>query len=327
MDVQLLTQADRVLSKCGRYEAPREDLSAVYLPKSFMIQQTFAAGATTPVQTITKEITGDTDWCLRAMQIWTSAATLIEFQIQKPDGRFLINALQDVLQVAGYGSYRYLWTVEHRCPPGSKLKATFAVTNTALQQPIAISFDGAYQYLITKGIEGRICRNEELAAKLPRYFSDPNQNIMAPRWQQGLSHWTPPGYVDTEKVWSPTSPLNAVTGLPSLPISVTAAINTATQSIQIPTNEEAHVRRLLFAIQADAGVTSGTFLAKIRDGSGYSLFDDYFDVNYICSAAMPHNWIVKPEDTVYADIQLVDQGGVGNMYFCMMLEGFRRRRG
>ena len=327
MDVQLLTQADFVLGKCGRPEPPQAGLSSLYLPKSFLVQQVFSASTGSPTQTVTKEITGDTTWCLRGMQISSSSATAISLQVLLPDGKFLINNLQDALQIAGYGSYRYLFTVEKKCPPGSKIQVTFEVTNTTAQQPMAILFDGAYQYLL-KGGTGRICPTDEVAGELPRYFADPNQNIFAPCWQHGVGPATPPGYVDEEFVYSGKQSATASfpAGYPGSAISVTAANVTAIQQIGMD-DAEFHVRRLLFEVSEDGTVTSGTVLARIRDGSGYSLTDDYFDVaRYIGSAPMPRDWIVEPNDSVYADLQLVDQGGTGNMYFTMYLEGFKRRR-
>ena len=317
MDIELLRQADLVLSRCGRPEAPRADLAAVYIPKSFLVQAVFPAATASPDQTITREITGDTFWCLRAIQILANAGTAINWQVVKPDGRFLINELQDITQVNGYGSYRYNFNKELRCDPGSKLQVTFSVFNTTNQQPAALLFDGAYEYLINRGA-GRICPNQELAARMPRYFGDRRENIMAPAWQQGLAHYTPPGFYDEEQIYSVSRPTL---------ISVTSPITTATQQIQIPPSEQFHIRRFLFDVTADPGVMSGTFLAKIRNGSGYAFTDDYFDVaRYIGSSPMPRNWIIEPEDTVYIDLQLVDQTGVGNMSFQTHIDGFRRRR-
>jgi hypothetical protein len=317
MDVSLLTQADFVLSKCGRPEAPDVGLAVDYIGQGILVQTVFPAATGNPQQTITKEIKGDTAWCLRDMQLYGNNATSIKMQILKPDGRFLFNDLIDVLQLTGYGSFRYLWTVEQFCPVGSRIQVTFLVTDTSQQQPISIVFGGAYQYLLKSGV-GRICGNYELAGKLPRYFGNHAENIMAPAWQQGVSHYTPPGYFDEEFVYAVQVPTA---------IDVNAAIATATQQIQIPPNEEAHIRKCLFFVTADQGVTSGIFKAKIRSGSGYTLTDDYIDVaRYIGSSPMPKNWIVAPEDSVYIDLQLVDQSGAGSMIIATALEGFRRRR-
>ena len=326
MDVELLKQADMVLGRCGRREAPRADLSAVYLPHSFLLQAFFPAATTQPTQTVTKEITGDVTWCLRDMQITSSVATAIYLQILKPDGRFLINTLQDVLQIAGYGSYRYLWTKELQCPPGSKISVTFQVTNVTNPQPIAILFGGAYLYLVKKTSE-RICPNEELVrtGSVPRYFGNSaNQNIMAPCWQQGVGPYTPEGFEDSEFTYIAPSQTGT---LPAQAISVTAANATATLEIQIEPASDFLVRRLLFFVTTDRGVTSGLFLCRIRDDSGYAFTDDYFDVErYINGSPMPKDWELKAGSRVFFDLALADQGGQGNMYFAVALEGVRRRR-
>ena len=66
MDVQLLKQADVVLSKCGRPIAP-EGMSAVCFPRGIPIQVVFPVGPATPGQVVTKEISGDTTFLLRAI--------------------------------------------------------------------------------------------------------------------------------------------------------------------------------------------------------------------------------------------------------------------
>jgi hypothetical protein len=327
MDIELLTQADFALSRCGRPVAPSAGLSSLYLPHGFIVQQVFPAGTGSPTQTVTKEITGDTTWCLRGMQISSSTATALSLQILMPDGKFLINNLQDALQIAGYGSYRYVFTVEKRCPPGSKIQVTFQVTDPTEQQPMAILFDGAYQYLL-KGGAGRICPTDEAAASLPRYFADPNQNIFAPPWQHGVGPSTPFGYQDEEFTYSGKGSASVAfpAGVPGSAISVTNANNAAIQRIGMD-DAEFHVRRLLFELSEDDTVTGGTVLAHIRDGSGYAFTDDYFDVaRYIGSAPFPVDWVIRPNDSVYADLQLVDQAGTGYVYWTMYLEGFKRRR-
>ena len=327
MDVSLLTQADLVLNACGRPMPPKSGLSSLYLTKGFLIQQVFPQSTGSPTQVVTKEITGDTTWCLRGVQISSTSATAISLQVLLPDGKFLINNLQDALQIAGYGSYRYLFTVEKECPPGSKIQVTFQVTNTGSQQPMAILFDGAYKYTL-KGAAARICPTDEAAANLPRYFSDPSQNIFAPCWQHGVGPSTPPGFIDEEFVYSAKGSASATwpAGAPGSTISVTAANNAAIQQIGMDA-AEFHCRRVLFEVTEDGTVTGGSVLARLRDGSGYSFFDDYLDAaRYVGSAPYPKDWIIAPNDSVYADLQLVDQAGTGNVYFTMYLEGFKRRR-
>ena len=319
MDIQLLTQADFILDKCGRPRPPQAGLSLVYIPKGFGVNSYFTISPGTATQTITKEITGDTTWCLREFQVLTSSATAVSLQVQLPNGRFLISNLQDVLQIGGYGSYRYLFTKELECPPGSKIMVTFQDTNTGVAQPISIVFGGAHKYVLKSGAL-QICPVDEAAMQIPRMLAGPSQNILAPAWQQGVGPPTPPGFRDEEFVYT-TDAANPTTAIP-----LAGPLN-ATQSIAIDSSSDFRCRRRLIAITADAGVTAGTVLAKFRTGSGYSLDDDYLDVaSYINSAPMPIDWRIRAADTVYADLQLVDFVGSGNVYFQAYLEGVKRWR-
>jgi len=323
MDVQLLTQADFTLSKCGRPVAP-SGLSSVYIPKGFLIQVYFSVSPATAVQTIVKEITGDAPWCLRAIQFTSSSVTALSGQIQLPNGKFLISNLQDLLQIAGYGSYRYVFTRELECPIGSRLQMTFQGTNTAVAQPMSVLFEGAYKYLLKSGAQS-LCPVEVYGGALPRYTANPNQNIMAPCWQQGIGPKTPKGWQDVEWVY----------GAPSTTPIPVAGPFTATQEIAIDSSSDFECRRLLFAITADAGVNilapPVTILARLRTGSGYSLTDDYLDVaTYLNGLTLPHTWHLPAGDSVYVDLQLVnDSGGAmgtGNVYLQTYMEGVKRYR-
>ena len=319
MDISLLTQADFTLDKCGRPRPPAGGLSIVYIPKGFLINQYFPVAPASPTQTVTKEITGDTSWCLESIQSLTSTATAISIQVQLPNGRFLISALQDVLQIAGYGSYSFLFTKELECPPGSKIQVTFQDTNTGATQPISLLFEGSYKYILKSGAN-QICPVETSAQQIPRILAGPSQNIMAPAWQQGVGPATPKGFQDQEFVYT-TNPAVPTTAIPL------AGPYNATQVIAIDSGSDFRCRKLLFAITADEGVTAGSILAKVRTGSGYSLCDDYFDVaTYINSAPMPLDWRINAADNVYLDLQLVDFAGAGNIYFQAYLEGVKRWR-
>ncbi len=327
-DIKLLKQADFILDRCGRPQAP-QGLSAVYLYKAFMIQQYFGVTPSTPTQTIQKEITGETVFCLRSIQMATTSGTAISIQVLLPNGKFLINNLQDSLQTAGYGSYRYLFGVELECPPGSRIQVTLADTNTAAAQPFAILFEGAYKYFV----EGQtsICMVQDAASGLPRYLRNGNENIMAPCWQQGIGPASPPHVSDFE--WTYTASGGSFIGgvwFPgAIPINVAAPLNT-TITIPIDAGTDFRCRRLLFNVLADSTVTAGNILGRVRSGSGYSFTDDYIDLaTYIGSAPMPKDWEIKAADAVYVDIQFVnDSGGAvgtGNIYLQPFLEGTKRR--
>src|ERR1700733_2001831 len=118
--VQLLNDAAYTLSKCGR-KVYHPGQTAVLIPRSFLMQANFAAGVTQGTQTIVKEISGEAPWMLRAISATTSIPNgnvALALQLRLPNGKFLLSNLQDILQFAGFGSYRYLFTKELECPPG-----------------------------------------------------------------------------------------------------------------------------------------------------------------------------------------------------------------
>lgn len=326
-DIELLTQADLVLDKCGRPRPPQQGTSVLPLRRGFLIQANFPSGATSPTQTVTKEITGDVDWFLDELLIAATVSTAVSVQFLLPNGKFLISQLQDVLQIAGYGSYSYAFKPALRCPVGTKIQATFEVTNTGSAQSMSVLAEGAYQYTM-KGGEGRVCPVDEAVENLPRYFDDPNQNIMAPGWQHGVVDPPPPGYYDEEFTYSALGPTTATfpAGTPGSAVAVTATNLTALQQIGMDASEF-FCQRILIQISADNTVTAGSVLARLRLGSGQAIFDDYFDVaRYLGSTRWPIDLVIAPNDIVYADLQVVDQAGTGNIYFTMFLEGFKRRK-
>lgn len=326
-DIQLLTQADSILNACGRPRPPREGVSVLPLRKGFLVQVTFAANTTSPTQTITKEITGDVDWWLDELQVTSTTATAIAVQFLLPNGKFLISQLQDVLQIAGYGSYSYAFRPALRCPIGTKIQVAFEVTNVSSQQSIAVFCDGAYRFGL-KSQGTRICPTDEAVENLPRYFDDPNQNIMAPGWQHGVVDPPPPGWYDEEFTYSALQPPTATfpAGAPGSSILVTGANLTATQQIGMDASEF-YCQRIMVQVTADNTVTAGSILARLRLGSGQAIFDDYLDVaRYLGSSRMPLDIVIAPNDIVYADLQAVDTTGTGNIYWTMFLEGFKRRR-
>lgn len=313
MELTLLKEADFVLSKCGR-PTPPKGLSVVYLPKSFLVQ---AVVPTNSSRTFIKEVNGDTTWCLRAIQGTSFAGQALYIQIQLPDGKFLFNNLMEVSQFAGYGSQAFVFNNELECPPGTKIQVTLD-TNLAgalSVQPEALSFDGAYRYYLKGGSQANCV--EEYASTLPRLHGHPNQNILAPSWMTGVYPQTPCGYQDDTFIYQ----TNTFTA------DVVAGPFAGLVSAQIDSTVDFEMRRLLISITADAGVTAGTFLGRVRTGNGYALNDDYIDLaKYIGSAPMLRDFHVAKGDAVYIDLLLVDQAGAGNITFQAFLDGLKRRR-
>ncbi len=315
MNEALLREADRTLSKCGRPQV--RGATAVPLFRGFLMPMVLQPGAST---VFTKEITGDVTWTLRAISssIGSSGApTGIRIQIQLPNGRFLIGQNgQDVGQFAWIGSWRYSFgDASVDCEPGSKIQVTLTDTRTAPDAAYAVNllFEGAYTYYL-KGDSG--FTTSDLASQLPRYSGVVNENILAPCWVAGEGPYTPDGFTDERFTYS--SLVNTV------PI---AGPTNTTLKIQIDAGYDFLCRRILVQVTRDAGATAGLFLARLRTGSGYALCDSFFDIaRYINGAEYAHDWMIRGEDAVYVDANLVDTAGTGNFYLQVHLEGVRRRR-
>jgi hypothetical protein len=285
-----------------------------------MVQTAFPVAPVTPTNTIVKEITGDAPWLLRAISATSSATTALSLQIKLPNGKFLISNLQDVLQFAGYGSYRYLMSKEVECEPGSQLQLTIQDTNSALAQSFAIMFEGAYKYSL-KGISPALGGSSGDASRIE---GNPNQNILAPCWWQGYGPSTPSGCDDMEYIYT-AFPLPSQASNQQQAIVPLLTPNT-TLSVQIDNASDFLLRRLLFDVQADATVaTVGAFQIRARTGNGYELSNDYFDMaQYVGSAQWAKDWTIAAGDQVFFDVSLTDAVGVGNMYLSIYMEGCKR---
>lgn len=294
-----------------------------------------SAGSVGSTQTFTLVIDGDTNWCLRAMSASWFTSQLIYLTIEYPDGKFLANVLMDDLIFAGYGSNRLVMSEEIECPPNSKIQATFD-TNLAgagSSQNIMILFEGAYKYYLKNvppppsksfGFQRRIEEWEAFAESMPRYLGHPNQNIMAPCWMQGYGPGTPHGFEDVWYTYDSGSQIISGTRFPGVTIPLGGS--TASQAkIQIQLTSDFTVRKLYFWIAADATVTGGSILARIRLSTGYAVTNDYIDVfKYISGACLPCDLTVKAGDQIFFDLSLVDGLGSGNMYFAAFAEGCKR---
>ena len=313
---QLITEADRVLSPCGRFVPPVG--SVVYIPKSFLIQAVLPLASE---QTFYKEITGDTTWCWRSISIALSGnPPAISAQVLAPDdGHFLFNGLLDLTMVAGFGSNRFLLSREIECPPGSKIVLSLDdnYLSAAAVQPVSMLCGGAYAYYLKGGIRSRSVEQE--ASALPRIFAGPNQNIFAPCWMNGLGPKTPAGFQDDAFVYGD--------GNSNLAKVTLGGILSAKASIQLDDTYDFQVRRFLFDVIPDAGVTAGSFLVRIRAGSGFVFTDDYVILpTYGGSAYVAKGWDIKHGDQMQFDLTLVDGAGAGSISIQCFADGVRRRR-
>lgn len=327
MDIEILRQADRCLSKCGR-PVPPPGLSVLYIPRGIPLQVTLG---TASQQTFAREVTGDTDFELRAISMAVSSTVALYFQAQLPDGSFLLSSLIDISQIAGFGSTRYVFTRPLLCPVGTRFMVTYDTTlpAAASTQPAMVLFEGADRYILRNGAPVKC--PVAWAGRQPRIQGEGNENILAPAWQQGFTPAAPEGYQ-----FSPYTMVSVpvgqsgnvrVTGQPPFVSIPLAGPLTATAQIQVDQENDLMVRRFLFDVQADNTVTAGVVVARIRSGAGYSFCDDYLDVQqYIGSAPFAKDWEVKAGDQIFLDLNLVDGAGSGNVYFRAFAEGVRRLR-
>jgi len=312
---QLITEADMVLSACGRFVPPVG--SVVFIPKSFLLQAVIPVGSN---QVFYKEITGDTMWTWRSISIALSAnPPLVYVQVLKPDGHFLFNGLMDLTHVSGFGSNRYLLSRELQVPPGSKLQVTLDDNYPAALdvQPVSMLCEGAYVYTLKQGVRSRSVEQE--ASELPRVFAGVNQNLLAPVWMNGLGPRTPQGFNDDAFVLG-----NGVTNVATVTLGANAS---AKASIQVDDGNEFEVRRFLFDVtKSSALVTAGTFLVRIRAGSGYAFTDDYVEAaRFLGSTYLGKGWKVKKGDQILFDLVLVDGAGTGSMTIKCYVDGVKRR--
>jgi hypothetical protein len=311
--VELITEADFVLSKCGRPQPPVG--SVVYIYKGFLVQAVLPVAAG---DTYYKEITGDTTWCWRSISTAISPdPPAVQALVQSPDGKVLFNGLLDLTIIAGYGSNRYALSREIECPPGTKVQLALddSYYNANAVQPVAMELGGAYAYYLRGGL--RSDDPTKSVAALPRIFGSRNQNILAPCWAQGFGPIVQPG--DEAFVYGDgTTNFATVTLGSSLTTKCT---------IPIDASYDFFVYRFLFDVTKDNTVTAGTFLAKIRAGSGYVFTDDYVDVaKYLGSSYLLKPWQVKNADSIQIDLSFVDSAGAGSANIQVFAEGVRRPR-
>ena len=339
MKLEMIRQADYCLSKCGRPVPPDSATSVLLLARGIPIQ--IQLSQTQLAQTIARKVVGDADFELHSISIATPVnLSQMYFRVELPSGNDLFSAFIDIQQVAGYGPNRYVFTRPLICPLESRWILTFNTTLpvAANLQPIMVLFEGADRYVFTGGVPIKYPLG--FASGWPRVAGDGNENILAPSWQQGFTLQPPVGWDFEPLIYAsvPTGPgaQNSVTLIPGSPPFSTLVVggpggqSTGTAVIQIDQSNDFQVRRFLFDVQADPGVVLQRVLVRISAGSGYTLTEDYFDVEKnIGASPLAKPWDVKKGDQIFFDLQLVADGTgspAGNVYWRAFADGVRKVR-
>ena len=323
MNIELLVQADYALSRCGRPIAP-PGLSVVPWFKAFRCWAVFAAPGATTVAVPTT-VTGDTDWALRSISSSVPLGAGLSLQFQFLDGRTLVNSLADIGAIQGTGPFRFAFTKERVCPPGTKITAFFENTTPAQAQAVPLLLEGAYLFHL-KGSRAQAPRGIQLASDAPRFVAGENQNILAPASMAGVYPAAPMGCVDSEYVYGPNLLSASNPGVAAVDVGALTPKD-ASVTIQLD-NDAFRVRRMGFAVfqGSGQGAAAGTFLVKPRAASGHLFADDYVRADFINGVRYPKDWTLAGRDQVIFDFTLVDFSGAGILCIAPFLEGIKRRR-
>jgi len=323
MERATLIEAGRSLGACGALKRDNGDLVVPYPTKAFLLPMEITAGQGSV--TFTKEITGETDWELRAIASSEGMGGLplnVRVQIQLPSGRYLFggNGI-DASQLGWIGSYRYTIDPPVVCEPGDRFAVTLSDYGLAPGQVIDLTlvFDGVYRQYLRGPVPDEVAD----ALRIPKYQNSLDSNVLAPVAASGALRAP---YGDDYYIYSTAPNVGAGGAITGTPLALPTAAVTLT--IPIDAGTDFCVRRLLVDLEADVTVTAGSVLGRVRLGSGDNLSDNFIDLAAnLCGLEFPVDWRIPAGDSVFVDLALVDTAGTGNMYMQVHLEGFKTRVG
>ncbi len=308
-DYQVLTQADMILSKCGRPMPPKQGLSAVEIPVHFLYQAVVAADST---QQQYREITGEHTFFMRAISGIPNANLYVQFKF--PNGRYLQQSLRIWNQAAGIGSDRYNLDREIECAPGTKIWITAdgSIPNSGDDEALVVLFEGVHRIWMKNG-QPQI--HPELMASVPRILNSRNQNIMAPRWMSSQYPGLGECFTYSTSVENP----------PTFPLPTAGGGSNMEVRIQTDTGWEFWCRRF-YGFATTTGESTGTPYVRIRESNGYQLTDDYVNLASLSGQALPVWWRIAPGKDIIIDPLVVDSVGDGDISFYFWFEGLRKRK-
>lgn len=330
MDVQLLTECDRILTSCGRPVMPRGaawvDVPYKMQYQKFLQGQTLAPGSS-PVSTEEKIVDTEVPFvCFGVSAIaqpYTPGA--VYWRLRLPTGRFLHSKQCAITEVGGFGSYRYWFDQPIVCEPGSKFYITVdsLTQSPTLAAGVSIVFEGGLRHTV-RGAPADVSATaiKEACAAMARYRQNPNGNIMAPEWRLGnqCHPETPKGMVDEA--------FEYVTPLASLvPVPWTGEI---VPNVLFPIQGSSDFIGRFFSTQSPSttgGSATGTIAVRIRTDTGYELTDGFTIASAISTVLFP-SLPLNAAGALYIDYMVVDGAGTANavMNVQTVLCGVKRKR-
>lgn len=325
MNLELLSECDRVLNICGRPSLPQgAGIGYVDIPYGIQFQKFVlgtGGGNAFPISTTNVEVDTPVPFVFTSFQAFAPAGTTgkVNWRLRLPNGRFLHSA--STPGGLSRGSFRYTLQKPLECSPKQFFQITFdgitdLVTNAAA---LTVLLEGVLRF----PIRGADCVAETAEKIPPRYpFGEKRQNIIAPEWRLGnqCHAETPDGYRD--------EPYTACTPLSNL-IAVSAAGGVVPNVVFGLDPSCDFVMRFFQPVvnSSSDGASTGTLAVQVRDDSGYSYTDGFLPVTQLYTV-FPEWWIRSQgkKAALYIDYQAVDTTGTGNLLVQTLIGGVKRRR-
>jgi hypothetical protein len=306
--LELLKQADLILSPCGRPTAP-PGYRWVDLPRIIphqVIVPTAVNQNVTRVQNI-----ANTVFLCRGIAINTVSAA---YRIRWPNGRVLESAIAR----NPIGTAQIMKALEPEVPVEPQGQIQIMLNSTiganADSDTVTLLFYGVLRYLL-KATGAEPPQVVLSLAQAPRIKGSPNQNIMCPEWYLGeqCTPETPPGCYD--------EPFT----LFSDPIAVAVGDQVASYPVQVPGDCNCFVvKRWSFQTVLDDEVTGGFPVVGWRLADGYSITGADLvpaQATGVVFVSLP----VPGGSRMFLDIANVAGTGAGNFTTTVRFDGVKRR--
>lgn len=317
--LELLKEADMVLSKCGR-PVPPPGYRWVDLPRIIPHQVTLATATGSNVSRV--QNIANTVFLCRGLAVDTISAA---YRIRWPNGRVMESHV--ARNPIGVGQIMKALEPEVTLDPQGQIQIELnsSIGGAAGSDVVTLLFHGVLRYLLKASGDEPPSPVMSLALA-PRVRRGPNQNIMAPEWLLGeqCTPECPAGYYDEPfTLFSQSIVADVVNG-------------SLDNAVQIPGDCESFlIRRWKQVGAVYGGSASGTPAVGWRLSDGYSITGgDMVPVSALAvSNALPDvmgpflpSLAVRGGDRMFLDVSTIAGAGAGNLTLTMRFDGVKRRR-